>query len=166
MNVRVRRRRDERGAALILAIAFLVVVGGISAALVSSITSGANERVALDDLRNRQYAADAAIEQAIAQLRFAGGPNVGYGNCLPGQDTFALNDVTIQVACANALTFARNGNNYYLQRNVIFTACVADPDHPKCAGIRPIIRAQVNFDAVGDPLVIQRTWVQSWSVNA
>ena len=158
------RRRDERGAALILAIAFLVVVGGISAALVSSITSGANERVALDDLRDRQYAADAAIEQAIAQLRYAGAANAAYGKCIPedGQDTWTLNGVTIHVACTNALTRTTND---YLQRNVIFAACVDSPSNQDCDQARPIIRAQVNFEAVGEPAQIRRTWVQSWSVN-
>ena len=68
-RLRDRARRDERGATLILAIAFLVVIGGISSAVISSVTSGFNGRTVLDQVRNRQYAADGGVEYAIAQVR-------------------------------------------------------------------------------------------------
>jgi hypothetical protein len=156
------RARNERGAALILAIAFLVVVGGIGAALVSSITSGANQRATLDDLRDRQYAADGAIEEAIAQLRREGGTSAAFTACGPYTPP-PLNGVAIRVVCSNVPTVTEGG---YLQRNVIFTACLDSATNPTCARGRPIMRAQVNFEAVGDPLEIRRTWVQSWSVNS
>src|SRR4051794_8202375 len=64
-----RVRRDESGAALVLAIAFLVIVGGIVAAGLSSLTSGLNDRNILDSARQREYSAESAIDVAIANVR-------------------------------------------------------------------------------------------------
>ena len=54
----------DRGAALIIAIGFVVMIGAIAAGLTSMVTSGVGNRIALEDLRDRQYAADGAIEDA------------------------------------------------------------------------------------------------------
>jgi hypothetical protein len=59
----------DRGAALVVAIAFVVMIGAIGAGLAGMITSSANNRVTLQLLRNREYAADGAIQQAIAEVR-------------------------------------------------------------------------------------------------
>jgi len=67
------RTHDERGAALMLVIAFMVLMGTISAAVLSTTTSGIQQRVALDQARNRQYAADAGIETTVAAARGLGG---------------------------------------------------------------------------------------------
>ncbi len=161
--IRRRCRRDERGAALILAIAFLVVVGGIGAAVLSSVTSGLNDRTALDAARNREYAADGGIERAIAQVRaipLPGGP--GIASCGSPYST-TLNSVAIRVDCSNQPTITLGG---FLQRNVVFTACVDTGS--QCTDQSAIIRAQVNFQAqsAGTVLNVTRTWIQSWSVNA
>ena len=74
-----RARRDERGASLILAIAFMLTVGGIGAAVVSSVTSGLAGRAVLDTVRNRQYDADAGVERAIAAVRAKAVP--GFSPC-------------------------------------------------------------------------------------
>ena len=67
--LRNRIRRDEHGASLILAIVFMLVIGGISGALLSSVASGLHSRNALDGARNREYAADGLVEYAIAHAR-------------------------------------------------------------------------------------------------
>ena len=69
MRILARARRDERGATLILVIAFMLVMGGIGAAVTSSVTTGLNGRIVLDQVRNRQYAADGGVEFAITQVR-------------------------------------------------------------------------------------------------
>ena len=162
---RSRRCLDERGASLILVIAFMLVIGGIGAAVVSSVTTGLNSRNVLDQVRNRQYAADGGVEYAIAQVRakpFPGGP--GFADCgdpaftPPDHYNHTLNGINIRVYCANKADLI--GPLGLLQRNVIFTACV-DASTP-CTSASTIIRAQVNFEGKRS---ITRTWVQSWSVN-
>jgi hypothetical protein len=161
-------RRDERGAALALAIVFMLVIGGVSAALMSMISSGLHGRVVLDKARDREYAADGAIQTAIAQIR-AVHPTAGYQGpgltaCPPIPD-HTLNQVKIHIDCTPAPGRTLSG---YLQQNIVFTACGFDEvTGGKCPSSKVITRAQINFQTVGSgtSLQIQRTWVQSWSVN-
>ena len=66
---RPRREHEDRGAALLLAVGFVVVIGAIAGGLAGLATSGVNNRVTLEQVRNREYAADGAIENAISQVR-------------------------------------------------------------------------------------------------
>jgi len=172
-HVRARVRHDERGTALLLAIAFMVVIGAVSSALLSSITSGLSSRHALDQARNREYASDGVIEYAIANARATvvtwdktslitflnsaaasgcGGP---YAPSLGNVPSAAhLNNVDIRVDCTPAPAQTRAG---YLQRNAIFIACVDTGS--KCTDSSAIVRAQVNFADSGT------TTVQALSVN-
>jgi hypothetical protein len=176
--VRDRIRRDERGASLVLAIAFMLVIGGISGAVLSSVASGLNDRTALDRARNREYAADGLVDYAIAQARVpiaqwsagspasvsafltsatstgCGGPySPSLGNVPPAAQ---LNNVNIRVDCTPAPALTRSG---YIQRNAIFTACL--DTGVACTDASSIVRAQVNFsDLATDP-----ARVQAWSVN-
>jgi hypothetical protein len=159
---RVRARRDERGASLILAIAFLVVIGGIGGGVVSAVTSGVNDRTVLDHARDREYAADGAVEFAITQVRQLGAPGPAVADCGPSNHyLYTLNAIHIWVDCSNQRTLV----DRLLQRNVVFTACV-DTGSP-CTDATTVVRAQVNFQAqiAGDHLDVTRSWVQSWSVN-
>jgi hypothetical protein len=175
-RVRARVQRDERGAALILAIAFMLVIGAISSVLLSSVTSGLHARSALDHARNREYAADGLIEYAIAQARTpvatwdagsppsvsaflssasrnrCGGPYAPSLGNVPAEAH--LNNVDIHVDCTPAPAQTRLG---YLQRNAIFRACL-DTGAP-CTDTSAIVRGQVNFSDSGS------TTVQAWSVN-
>ena len=72
---------DERGASLILAIVFMVVVGGIVGGTLAMVSSGLKNRAQLDQARDREYAADGAIEYAIAQVRTTGGTGPGLSSC-------------------------------------------------------------------------------------
>ena len=174
-RVRIRAQLDERGAALVLAVAFMVVIGAIGAAVISSVGSGVKDRLVLDQVRNREYAADGLVDYAITQARTpvaswqatslisflstaastgCGGPySPSLGNVPPDAH---LNSVDIRVDCVPAPALTRSG---YLQRNAIFTACV-DTGGP-CNDTGAIVRAQVNFsDTASGP-----TRVQAWSVN-
>src|SRR5438034_9223266 len=79
----VRRCHGERGASLILAIAFMVVVGGISAAVLATTSSGLQARVTLDQARNREYAADAGIERSIVRIVQLAAPGTDPTDCSP-----------------------------------------------------------------------------------
>jgi Tfp pilus assembly protein PilX len=161
-----RTRADERGAALVLAIAFMVVIGAIAMATLSLITSGLNNRRTLDDVRDREYGADAAIEYAIAHVRTKDSPTGGPGieSCSAGLPaSYSIGGANYHVDCQNALASTLDG---FVQRNVIFIACKGTST---CTTSNEIIRAQVNFQAIGGgaaPVVVTRTWVQSWSVRS
>jgi hypothetical protein len=148
----------DRGAALLLAIGFVLLVSAIAAALAALITSSTSNSITLEKIRNRQYAADAAVHDAITKIRIsdrATAPTCGYQS--------ELNNVEIRVDCANAITVLPSADNQVLgQRNVIFVAC---PDTGSaCLNADVIIRAQVNFEQRFDGEVT-RTYIQSWSVN-
>jgi hypothetical protein len=149
---------------LILAIVFMVVVGGVSLATLSYITNGSNQRRLLEKARNREYAADGAVEQAITRVRGLPAPGPAVAPCAaPGvPDVHSLNGFNIRVDCQNAPGLTASG---LLQRNVIFTACEVSGS-TRCSDGNSIVRAQVNFQtrsALASD--VTRTWVQSWSVN-
>jgi hypothetical protein len=167
-------RRDERGASLILAIVFMLVIGAIGGAVLSSVTSGLNNRVALDNARNREYAADGLVEYAIAQARgpvatwnssadvatflasasSCGGPYRSGEAGAPALNGFTSTENTLRVDCTPAPGQTRSGA---LTRNAIFTACRDTGD--VCTDAATIVRAQINFSDSGS------TIVQAWSVN-
>jgi hypothetical protein len=170
------RRCDERGASLVLAIVFLLVVGALATATLAHITSGLNSRRSLDAVRDREYAADAAIEYAIADVRTAGGSGPALSSCPPpGSPTpghthffyqYQVAGKAIRVDCINAATLTFSG---FTQRNVIFVACDdKGSDCDSASNNKTIIRAQVNYQALGSLTapVITGTQIQSWSVNS
>jgi hypothetical protein len=164
---RVRGSKDDRGAvALSLAVGMMLMVGLIAAGLATMITTSLGARTQLDTLRNRQYAADAGIEFAIAQVRGLANPGPAFAPCVaanPGYYTPpAVNGVAIRVYCENNLRTTFNGGLMYYQRNVVFTACLASET---CDATNAIIRAQINFEQADGNSPVTRTYVQSWSVN-
>lgn len=154
---------DERGVALVLAIVTLVVIAMMSTAIVSLVTAGVNNRGTLDKARNREYAADAAIEDAISQVRQLANP--GFQPCGPTTPA-AFDGVSVRVDCINA---PRITTGLLMLRNVIFVACenVGATCDDTAADLRrhTIIRAQVSFVLPPGSSSVTRTYVQSWSVN-
>ena len=157
----MRMRHDEQGVALVLALSFMVFVGIVTSALLSSLISSVDQRSVLDNVRNRQYAAEAAVEQDIARVRALGGAGAGSAPCeATPPATYALNDVTIRVDCTNVRTLTLTG---FDQRNVVFTSCV--DTGATCTVANTIVRTQVNYEGqgLGTP-VITKTYIQSWTV--
>jgi hypothetical protein len=166
--------RDERGAALVLAIVFMLVLGSISAAGLSLLASGLHSRVGLDVVRNRQYAADAGVEAAIVAARpavttwatdtyaayavdpqTAGNAFLSSAGC-GGARTSSLNSVKITVDCFPAPALHAG----YFEFNVIFSAACTN-----CSTSTPIVHAQINYDFDVQGGTVKSTYVQSWSVN-
>jgi hypothetical protein len=166
-NAVTRVRRDESGAVLLLALGFMVVLGLIGAAMLSSIGTGLRTRVALDGARTREYAADSGIQYAITQVRALAAPGAGLSSCASGTHySYTSSDnppVAIRISCSNVFQVTRSG---FQQRNVVFNACVENGSD--CTDLNSLIRAQVNFQTIGSggPDNVTRTWVQSWSVHA
>ena len=158
MKSRRSRGEQDRGAALLLAIGFVVAIGAISGGLASIATSGLNNRVTIETVRDREYAADGAIEIAISDARaFVCAATTGV------RPTVTINSIAIRVdwtsSCATSVR--SSDGSAYQQRNVAFAACVDAGS--ACGDANVIIRAQVNFDpSIG---AVVRTYVQSWNVT-
>ena len=140
-----------------MAIGFVLMVGSIGAGLAGLATTSLNNRNNLEAVRNREYAADGAIEEAITKVR-------GYA-CTPA--TTYLVDISIvstgiRVDWSSACpSVAASDGTPYLQRNVIFSAC--ESTVAVCDPTNAIIQAQVNFEpATG---TVRKTFIQSWSVK-
>ena len=157
-------RHNDSGAALILAIGFVVMIGAIAAGLASLVTSSVNNRGSLERLRNREYAAEAAIDDAVVQVRI--GAVAGGDLCQLGSGTSrtaAINALAIRVDWRSACGVTRGTDGIAVfQRNAIFAACI--DAGIACTDASVIIRAQVNFEQASSGTVT-RTYVQSWSVN-
>jgi type II secretory pathway pseudopilin PulG len=152
--------RDESGVALVLALSFMVLIGLVTTALLSSLMSAVQERSVLDNVRNRQYAADGAVEQAIATVRGLGATVIS-GQAPCGPFTSSMNGVSIHVDCTPVPVMTRAG---FIQRNVVYTSCLGTASSPpSCPTGSPIVRAQVNYESV-DGTTITKTYIQSWTV--
>jgi hypothetical protein len=156
--VTARRVPDERGAALIFAIAFIVAVGAITAAGLAFVTSSVNQRNSLDTTRDREYAADGAIERAITLSRATVTGGAPLAMQCGGPYNTSLNGQSIRVDCLPAPALTRTG---FVTRNAIFSACLNVGS--ACTDATTIIRAQVNYAMNGNS--ITRTYIQAWSVN-
>jgi hypothetical protein len=153
----------DRGAALILAIAFVMMIGAISAGLAGLITSSSNNRVSLQALRNREYAADGAVEEAVAAVRGLDRSSSASCSTVDGTSSSTINNLSVRVDWQAACTVVRGTDGIVVaQRNVIFAAC--EDTGSACLDAAVILRAQVNFrdDSSG---TVAGTFVQSWSVN-
>jgi hypothetical protein len=139
------------------------MVGAICGGLASLAASSLNNRTTLETLRNREYAADGAIETAISQVRLL--------TCASPVGSFSdstMNGVTIRVDWINACGAVQiTDGSVVSQRNVIFAACldIGSACSDTAVPAAPvIIRAQVNFQqALG--AAVTKVYVQSWSVN-
>ena len=164
---RERAAARDSGASLLLAIGFVLMIGVMSAGLVGLATSSLNNRNTLAGLRNRQYAADGAIEQAIAQVRTLTNAAVASGASpcsvagAPIFDTLTSLPMRVEWVQACGVVQAADGT-VVGQHNVIFSAC-ADVGTP-CATGEVIVRAAVDFEQASGG-VVTKTYVQSWSVN-
>ena len=156
------RADRDRGAALLMAIVFVVMVGAISGGLAAMVTSGLNNRGTLELVRNRQYAADAAVEQAVTLVRSQVGTPLALCATAPLFTLQTLNNTEIRVDWRNACGVVQASDGTLVaQRNVIFSACVNTGS--ACAEAAIIVRAQVNFEQLSG--TVTKTYIQSWSVR-
>ena len=164
-TTRPRPQHADSGASLILAIGFMLVIGLIGGALAMLVTSGLGNRTTLQKLRNTQYSADGAIEQAISQVRGLTCTSPTTSGSFPDLDATRLNKIAIRVDWVTDCTGMIQGadGKFLTQRDVTFTAC-ADTGN-SCDPAKTIIRAQVNFQQQVAGGAVTKTYVLSWSVN-
>ncbi len=176
------RAHEDRGATLILAIVVVLVVGTIASGLSALVTSSLSNRTTLEAIRNREYAADGAVEYAIAQVRLASVParvdersplppltacNQISGSVAPNglaSGMPVLNGFPMRVDWDDVCGAVRGADGtVVVQRNVLFSACLITA--PACRGTNAVIvRALVNFEQ-GPTGGVSATYVQTWSIN-
>ena len=153
----------DTGAALILAIGFVLMVGSIGAGMAALVSSSLNNRFTLEEVRNRQYSAEGAITEAISDVRAGTGGPLDSCTSAGGSIVDSMNHLETRVDWISSCgTTIDPDGNVVAQRNVLFSAC-EDTGAP-CASAAVIIRAQVNFQQAQTGAVT-RTFVQSWSVE-
>jgi hypothetical protein len=151
----------------------MVVVGAIGGGMLTNLASGQYNRNDFDLARNREYAADAAIETDIAQVRsnLTTGPPawpVGGSPCPSpslSQNSLETPPVPITVICSYIQTQTLSG---FVQRNATFSARCTSVQPPICPNTGVIINAQVNFESpspsAANPITVSHTFIQSWTV--
>jgi Tfp pilus assembly protein PilX len=152
----------DRGAALLIAIGFMVLVGFVVGGLAALITSGVGDTITLKNARNRQYAADAAVQQDIVQFRTALVASANPTWCSAPHTYTDSGTPSIKVACTSPTISVTFSNGViYAKRNVTFLACT--DTSAACTDSSPTLslRAEVDFSKIGG---IVTTYVQSWSV--
>ena len=140
-----------------MAIGFVLMVGSIGAGLAGIATTSLNNRNSLEVVRNREYAADGAVEEAITKARsFTCAPATGF--VLDTSIVATGIRVDWLTVCPTVMS---SDSTTYPQRNVIFSAC--ENTGTTCDPAKVIVRAQVNFEPAAG--TVTKTFVQSWSVK-
>lgn len=151
----------DSGAALIVAIGFVVMISMIAAGLTAMVTSGVGNRAILESVRNRQYAADGAVEEAIATLvDELATDGVACGLERAQRTNANAMDIRVETLVTCGAVSGQDGLPE-VQLSGVFSAC---PETGRqCAPEDVIVRAFVGFelDSDGSPL---NTSVHSWSV--
>jgi hypothetical protein len=91
--------QDERGAILILALVYIIVIGVVVAALTTWASGDLNNTGKFNDARNMDYSLSSAVEVAISDIRYT--PVVGSNNATP------------PVACWGSTAYANATNPTY-----------------------------------------------------
>lgn len=166
MRRRPRREIRDRGAALLSSIGFVLMVSALGAGLLGLADSSINNRMTLSMLRNREYAADAAIELTIADARNHFATYELKGNGSVARTVFDF-EIRVDWTAVPAEPIASDVNGPPVdQENFVFSAftCVAaQPAAESCADVL-LTRAQVNF-ALDERHEVIKTFVQTWVVG-
>lgn len=142
-------RANERGAILVLALVFLVIVGGAVALLTTWATNDLNNTSHFTDARNLDYAATSATEVAINNIRYtplvgagetlnASPPSYCWGTSSPSSLTTDGVDIAVWCSTAEDLQSAQT-------RTVTFYACLSSVSASQCAS-SPVLQAVVVYD--------------------
>ena len=150
------RGRDEVGAALELALIFLMSTSVIVGTLLTFASSSSQATVVTRATRGFDYDADAAMQAAIATIRVSTTQGyVGVGKCVSFTPGFTLNNSSrpLRVDCS---PFSASAG----QRHIILSVCPSSAGAP-CADSQALLRADVTFyDDHGFGRAVS---IQSWS---
>jgi len=134
--------RDERGAALLLALGFLFICGMIVIALINWVGNGFLQSVKFQNASNLEYATSTAVQLEIQQVRYTyqAATSTPY-NCTPGgSSAFSLNGQSVSVWCTVVI------NPYSAATRVVtMSSCPSSTSSASCVAA-PYLQAVVSFD--------------------
>ena len=123
-----RVQRNEEGAALLIALGIIALFGLTLAAMLGFADTSLRASETLERQRDEVYAADAAIEKTIADMR--GNANVGkFGGAPCGQTVPELNGLTVVVTCTPDSTSGSGGGGGGNGDAIITTATQASGEY-------------------------------------
>lgn len=124
--------RDDSGAVLLLALIFVLVVGLAGGALLTLSGSSLAQTSALGADRSATYAAESAIEVAIAHLREDTALKNTPGYSTDGSAPVACPDTTVSIPGYDSSIIVKcgvgSGTTHQFQRQIIFAACTTSSD--------------------------------------
>jgi hypothetical protein len=143
--------RDESGAVLVLALVFLIVVGGVVASLATWATNDLRNTTNFKSARQLQYAANDATQVAIQAIRYtpllgtnqtlnASPPSYCWGNVSDPPQLPSIDGQTMAVWCSTVWN-PSSANT----RVVTFSTCPSSVSNAACAA-NPDLQAVVTFD--------------------
>jgi len=156
-RLRGRRVHGEDGAALELALIFMVSTAFIVTVLLGFASTSSQATVVTRTSRGTDYDADAAMQSDIATIRATAGQGVFGSACASFTPAFTLNNPAraVRVDCAPV-------NGPSSQRHVILSVClVAVSPTPPCTDSQAILRADVTI--YDDTSFGRAVSIQSWS---
>lgn len=129
---------DERGAVLILAMVFVLIVSISILALLSLGGNSLLNTANLQSQRSIEYSADGAADAAVQAVRYSFDAYTTSGDCLPsGITAMTISGVSTTVDCSGSTSA------YSAQTRVVnFYAC----QHATCTSGNATVEAQVTFD--------------------
>lgn len=140
---------DERGAVLILALFFLVIVSLLVTTLLTYTGGGLTATNRLRSIRTTEYAAEGAAELAVQTVRYSSSEYLALALCSPGpSNVVTIGTTSMIVTCVGTY-------NYYsptgATRTITFTACPSSEATASCTSsstgtLAPVVTAQVVFD--------------------
>jgi hypothetical protein len=145
------RRQNERGAILILAMAYIIVVSVVVGALATWASGDLNSTGKFVNVRNTDYAASAAVEVAINNIRYT--PLVGSGTGITqtlgevydcwgttGTSSLTTDGYDIDTWCSTLMNLGSDNT-----RVVTISACLSTVASATCVS-SPLLQAIVVFD--------------------
>jgi hypothetical protein len=145
---------DERGAILILAMAYIIVVSVVVAALATWASGDLNSTTKFVSVRNLDYAATSAVEVAINNIRYTplvgtgSGPQLTLDAAAPGSycwgtsspSSLTTDSYNIDTYCSTLMDLGSTAT-----RTVTIFACPSTTSASSCA-TSPLLQAIVVFD--------------------
>jgi hypothetical protein len=148
---RLCRRRNEEGAVLILALVFLITIGGVIGGLANWVTNDLNNTSVFTSSREMQYAATNATNVAVQSMRYtapAQPPAVLPPTCWGGASTSQLATIEVGVTLNMATWCSTVWNaTSAATRVVTISTCLVTPTETQATcTANPYLKAIVTFD--------------------
>jgi hypothetical protein len=141
------QRRDDRGAALMLALAVLFAVSVIVIGLITLMGNALKDTKHFQTASQLEYATGAAVQLEIQSMRYTyQAATTTPFNCTPGGSTYTQNTQTVSVFCTVAHNFGA------VTRAITYNACDSSMSSSACVA-NPYLKAVVTFDDFANPTI-------------